>query len=118
NEPFDSSPSGAAPQPGAPAPHVEAPIAPASSANGLALSSLITGLLGLLAVLVFFFSDLGAEMLIGGSVLGLIGFVLGIVALKKRQPKGMAVTGLIAGLLAVLLSLAIFVFALIFLGVF
>ena len=80
------------------------------------MSALITGLLGLLAVLVFFMTDLGGSLLTVGAVLGIVGFVLGIVALKKRQSKGMAVTGLVTGLISALLALAIFVFALIFIG--
>ena len=117
NQSFDPSQPGAdsaaqfsAPTPTGPAvPVAQTTQAPAS--NGLAMSALITGLLGLLAVLVFFMTDLGGSLL-----LGIVGFVLGIVALKKRQSKGMAVTGLVTGLISALLALAIFVFALIFIG--
>ena len=122
NQLFDPSQPGAdsaaqfsAPTPTGPAvPVAQTTQAPAS--NGLAMSALITGLLGLLAVLVFFMTDLGGSLLTVGAVLGIVGFVLGIVALKKRQSKGMAVTGLVTGLISALLALAIFVFALIFIG--
>lgn len=105
-----------APTPTGPAVPVAQP-SQVSASNGLALASLITGLLGLVIVVMFFmFVDFGGGILFVGAALGLVGFILGIVALKKRQSKGMAITGLVTGLIALLLSLAIFVFALLFIG--
>lgn len=105
-----------APTPTGPAVPVAQP-SQVSASNGLALASLITGLLGLVIVVMFFmFVDFGGGVLFVGAALGLVGFILGIVALKKRQSKGMAITGLVTGLIALLLSLAIFVFALLFIG--
>ena len=78
--------------------------------------SLIAGLLSLVLLLVFLFSTAGNGALIASSVLGVIGLVLAIAALRKRQSKAVAVTGLALSAAALLTAAAILVFALIFIG--
>lgn len=85
-------------------------------AKGLALSALILGLGALLSIVLFMFTETGPAFLSIASILGLVGLILGIVALKKRQPKAMAITGIVTGTIALLLSLGIIVFALLFIG--
>ena len=91
---------------------------PATAGRGLALTALITGVLGLLLLAVFMFTGAGVEALFGALILGLLGLIFGIIGLKKRQSKGMSITGLITGILAMLGSLGWFVFALVFIGAF
>ena len=69
-------------------------------------------------MIVFFAADFGGSPAFVALALGVVGFILGIVALKKRQSKGMAITGLILGLIVALVTLALTVFALLFLGAF
>lgn len=88
--------------------------APAS--KGLALSSLLFGVVSLALLLVFLFSTPGNGVLIAAVALGIVGLVLGIAALRKRQSKVLSVTGLVLGALSVLCALALVVFALIFVG--
>ena len=88
-----------------------------SAARWPAVAALLAGV-GSLVLLVFFFvvaaagpAVLGAAVLCGGA-----GVVLGIVALRRRLPKGLAITGLVLGAAGLLLASGIFVFALIFIG--
>ncbi len=79
-------------QPGPAAPVTQ----PASPAKGLAISALIVGivafLMGLLPVV--------------GALAGIAAIVLGAIALGKKQPKGLALTGLILGACALIASIA------------
>lgn len=93
-------------------------LSPANSSRGAALASFVSALLAVVASAVFFFTSFGALPMIAAIVLGALAVILGIVALVKRQPKGLAITGLILGAFCVLLGLAIIVFALIFVGAF
>jgi len=65
------------------------------AASGLALAALIVGV-------VAFFCGL---LPVFGAIVGLVAVVLGILALRKHQPKGLALTGLILGALATLASI-------------
>ena len=94
------------------------PGAAAAAPRGLAIASLVTGLLGLVLVGVFFWTPAGPTFLWIGAVLGLAGLILGVVAMRKGQTKAMAVVGLIAGILALLGALATFIFAMLFIGAF
>lgn len=87
-------------------------------ASGIALASLLTGLAGVVLVLVFFVTMAGPVVAYLGLAVGVVGVLLGIVALRKKQSRGMAVTGIIAGALSALVVIALFTFALVFLGVF
>lgn len=90
--------------------------APAAETKGAALTALIAGVVGLLLVVVYFTSPAGGTLLLVGAIVGLIGFIFSIVALRRRESKGMAITGLITGLVALLAAAAIYIFALIFIG--
>lgn len=75
----------------------------ASAPKGLAIASLILGVL----------SFLGGWIVLGG-ILGIVGLVLGIVALRKTKTggggKGLAITGIVFSSLGILISLAMLVF--------
>ncbi|MBF0807888.1 DUF4190 domain-containing protein [Rothia nasimurium] len=74
-----------------------------SAPKGLAITSLILGIL----------SFLGGWVILGG-ILGIVGLVLGIVALRKTKTggggKGLAITGIVFSSLGILISLAMLVF--------
>ncbi|QIM16333.1 hypothetical protein G7067_07705 [Leucobacter insecticola] len=71
---------------------------PPSQRSGIAVASLI--------ISIFSFALLGIPLI--GGVVGIPGgitaVVLGIVALNKRQPKGMSIAGIIIGSLAAIVS--------------
>lgn len=71
-----------------------------TQSKGLALSSLIVGIFSFLIGLIPFL----------GFVSGAVAVILGIVALVKRQPAGMAVAGLVTGGIAAITGLFVFVF--------
>lgn len=74
--------------------------------KGLALSSLIVGI----ASLVFFWTW------VIGLLGGIAAVVLGIIGLRKGQSKGMSLTGIITGGVAVLISVGVIIFTLFFFG--
>lgn len=65
-------------------------------AKGLAVVSLILGIIGFLS-----------SLFIVGILFALPGLGLGVTALAKRQPKGMAVAGITLSILALLISAAV-----------
>src|SRR5699024_12147107 len=65
-----------------------------SAPKGLAITSLVTGIIGLIL----------SGVPIVGLLIGAVAVVTGIVALRKTQPKGMSITGIITGGLWMLLS--------------
>ncbi len=73
-----------------------APVAPSAPPRpqGLAITSLVTGVVGLLLCLI---PGLGI-------VLGVAAVIFGIIALRRRQNKGMALGGLITGALAAVIN--------------
>jgi hypothetical protein len=71
----------------APVPYQPAP------GNGLAVASLVLGILGIAACL--------------GPITGLPAIVCGFLAIRAKQPAGLAVAGLITGLLATLGGLVV-----------
>ncbi|MCS4276828.1 hypothetical protein M2390_002022 [Mycetocola sp. BIGb0189] len=93
--------------PVAPLPQAPVETAPASvpaSRRGLAITALV---LGIVAVVFAFFPPLSI-------LLGIIAVVFGIIALVKRQSKGLALTGLILGGVGVIVSVILLVVGLIF----
>ena len=79
---------------GAPMPPYGAPSGP--PAKGLAIASLILGIVGLLT-----------SWIIGmGFVPGLVGLILAIVARKKGNKTGLIIAGLILSIIAILASFA------------
>lgn len=79
-----------APAPGQPAGYG----VPAPQPKGLAITALILGIVGLIF----------SWVPVLGLVLGIVAVILGIMALKKMQPKGLGLTGLITGGIAVILG--------------
>ncbi|QIM18272.1 DUF4190 domain-containing protein [Leucobacter coleopterorum] len=74
--------------------------------KGLAISALIVGIASLVLFLIPFVGILG----------GIAAVVLGVLALKKAQSKGMSITGLITGGVAILASGAVLIFSLVILN--
>lgn len=79
--------------------------------NGLALAALILGILAIPAIFTVF----------GGIILGIIAIILGIVGIRKANSivgpgarKGMAVTGLVLGLIAAIVSAVMLAFGIFF----
>lgn len=68
------------------------------SSNKLAITALVLGIL----------SFLSSFIMIGG-LLGLIGLIFGIIAKKKKQSPGMAITGMVLSVLSILMALALVV---------
>lgn len=62
--------------------------------KGLAISALIVGIVGFLMGL----------LPVVGAIIGVAAVVLGVIALVKAQPKGLAVTGLVLGACAIIAS--------------
>lgn len=91
-------------------------VTPAFARHWSSRSSLIAGLIGLVVLIAYFFTPTGPMFLGFGTIAGLVGVVLGIVALRTRRPDPSAVTGIVTGALGALGGLGIFVFALIFVG--
>lgn len=92
---------------------IETPVRPS---NGLALTSLTVGLLGVVGMVVFFIVLGGMTPLVLGGTFGILALVLGILALKRGQSRAFAVTGIIVGALSLLLGLGLLLFALLFVG--
>ena len=97
SNPVPPPPAGGPTGPGAPvAPQAPAYAgAPVAPSKGLALTSLILGILSLIFVWVP----------VAGALGGIIALILGILALRKRQSKGLSLTGIITGALATVIGL-------------
>lgn len=91
---------------------------PVAESKRLAIAALMTGLGGLVFVSVFVLADVAPFVLYVGLLLGVVGVILGVLALRKQQSKGMALAGLVTGSISVLIAIGLVVFALVFLGVF
>lgn len=89
----------------------------AAPARGLSFSALALGAISLLCAIIFAATSAGPLPLFIGATAGLAALIVGIIALKNGQPKGPALIGLIVGSLVLLLSLILFLFALLFVGV-
>lgn len=61
--------------------------------NGLAIAALVLGICSVALSFAF------------GGLLGVLGLIFGIIALKKNQSKGMALTGIITGAVGILIGL-------------
>lgn len=80
------------------------PAASTSPGNGLAIAALIVAV----------FAFLIGWLPVIGAVVGLIGLVLGIIALRKRGGRGMSITAVILSSLAIVTSIALFVVGVMF----
>lgn len=67
------------------------PATPHPTAGGLAIAAMIVGIVAVLSGWALFF----------GFIAGVVAIVLAIIALKKKQNKGFAITGLVTGIVAV-----------------
>ncbi|MGN6407944.1 MAG: Ltp family lipoprotein, partial [Curtobacterium sp.] len=76
------------------APHPGAPT-PQQRTAGLAIAALVVGIVAFVFGWVPVF----------GAILGVVAIVLGAIALRKRQSKGLAVTGLVLGAVAAITSI-------------
>ena len=104
NEPASNPVPPAAPQMPAPSyGNVPAP----TETKGLAIASLVLGIAGVI------FSFLVTFV---GFVAGIVGLILGILARKKGQPKGMTLTGIILSAVAIVLSIILFIIAIVVVG--
>lgn len=90
-------PAAAAPPapPASPAPPSLTPAEPSGPPKGLAIAALAVGIFAFLSGWVPFW----------GLVIGLAAVILGAIALVKRQPKGLAATGLALGAVATIVSI-------------
>lgn len=86
--------------------------------KGLAVVACIAGLASLVAFVLFLVLSLGATPLMVAAVLGVVAIVVGVVALRQKQVKGLAITGIITGAFSVAIGAALYIFALIFVGAF
>lgn len=78
-----------------------APAPGAHPTNGLAIASLVTGILAILTGLIFI-----------GFAFGLAAIILGAIGLRKPGGKAMSITGIITGVVGLLTSVTIGIFAL------
>lgn len=93
-------------------------ITPAYQPNGTARYALSASLASLVLLVLYFTPWVGQFVLYGSIVFGVIAVVFGIRGLVRKQPKGLAITGLVIGALTALLGLGIILFALMFVGAF
>ncbi|MFZ6993811.1 Ltp family lipoprotein [Curtobacterium sp. RRHDQ66] len=73
------------------------PQRPLPGPKGLALAALLVGIAAFLFGLIPVF----------GAIVGIVAIVLAVLALRGKQPKGLAVTGLVLGAVAVLSSIGV-----------
>ncbi|MEC4840183.1 DUF4190 domain-containing protein [Mycobacteroides chelonae] len=86
-----------------------APVPPPAPKNGLGVGALVVGIIAVLFSCTVF----------GGFIGGLVAVILGIVGVRRvtrgeANNRGVAISGIVLGTLAVLLSAAILVFTLVF----
>ncbi len=89
-----------------------------NSSAPVATAALITGIVAFVLTLVFFLTPAGAIVLALATITGVVAIILSIIALRRKQKKGFAVTGLVLGIISVVAAAAIYVFALLFIGAF
>jgi hypothetical protein len=70
--------------------------------NGFAIASLVIGIIALLGSCCY------------GGLLGILGIIFGIVAIKKSQSQGMSIAGIATSAVALLITITIIVFAIIY----
>lgn len=75
--------------------------------KGLAIAGMVCGIAALVLICCFWPVAI---------VVGLAGLVLSVIALVKKQSKGMSIAGIITSALALLFSIALVVFSVVFVG--
>lgn len=83
--------------PEAPAPKADTPASSNGPTNGLAIAALVVGIVAVISGWAPFW----------GLIVGAAAVVLGIIALKKKTGKGMAIAGIITGAIAAIWSLVV-----------
>ena len=78
--------------------------------------SLVCGAVGILLLLVFFFTFAESGVLYTGLGAGVVGIILGAVALAKRQAKGLAVTGVVLSSVTLLAVIGTVIVSLVLVG--
>lgn len=89
---------------------------PSSVPKLLSSLSIVCGVVGLLLMLVFLWVTPGSSVFYIGLGVGLLGIVLAVVALAKRQSKVLAMIGMVLSSVTVLAAVGLILFALIFIG--
>lgn len=79
---------------------------PPPQPKGIAISAMVVGIVSLLL----------SGVVVIGIIGGVVAVVLGIVALTKAQSRGMSITGIATGAIAVIVSVAFFLLSLAFIG--
>lgn len=87
-----------------------------ASAPWQSTASLITGFMSLLALVIFLTLPSGAFPLLAAAILGAIAIILGIVGVRGSRSKGNPITGIVTGAISLLVSAAIYIFALLLIG--
>lgn len=90
-------PAPASPAPPSPPP---APAQPAGASTGLGVSSLVVGIVAVIA----------GWVPVLGLILGIVAVILGGISLAKRRARGFSISGIILGAVAALISLAVTIF--------
>lgn len=83
-----------------------------------ATTAISSGIASIILALLFLTPWVGSFVLYGGAVLGITGVVSGVLAVKRGQPKGIAVTGIATGCVGFLACAGILIFTLVFVGAF
>lgn len=76
-------------------------VPPVADRNGLAIASMVLGILSI--VFVWFL----------GFILGILAIIFGGLSVRRTTKRGLAITGLVTGIVALVLSLGIFLFAIV-----
>lgn len=84
--------------------------------RGIAELALATGLASIACAILHLVTDLGWIVFSGTLLFGVLGVIFGIIALSKQQPKSLAVTGLVAGVVGLVFGLGLLIFTMIFVG--
>lgn len=84
--------------------------------TGAPRSALIAGLISVALFVTFLFTSTGGTMLYLAVAAGIAGVVFGIIAIRKRDFVGVAITGLVLGAAVCVAGLGLIVFALAFVG--
>ena len=89
---------------------------PARTPHGLALAALLLGAASLLGMAILFFALGGMTPLVVGGALGVLALVTGGLALRRRQSRALAISGIVLGAVSLILGIGLLVFALLFVG--
>lgn len=86
--------------------------------QGNARTALSSGISSLILAALYLTPWTGSFVLYGSIALGIVAVIFGVPALKKGQSRVMTISGLVLGVFGALSGVAVFVFALVFVGTF